>query len=114
MGKIILTCGKICSGKSYYSKQLKEELNAETMEIMNSCLNKVNECLTNDWAIVEDMAQEMLKKEELTFKEVEDIFQRHGKGKKSDIKEEMKDDKVSETEDVKTEKNKQEETKPEN
>ena len=28
MGKIILTCGKICSGKSYYTKQLKEELNA--------------------------------------------------------------------------------------
>ena len=28
MGKVILTCGKICSGKSYYSKQLKEELNA--------------------------------------------------------------------------------------
>ena len=53
------------------------------------------------------MAQEMLKKEELTFKEVEDIFQRHGKGKKPDIKEETKDDKISETE------NKQEETKPE-
>ena len=28
MGKVILLCGKICSGKSYYSKQLKEQLNA--------------------------------------------------------------------------------------
>ena len=28
MGKVILICGKICSGKSYYSKKLKEELNA--------------------------------------------------------------------------------------
>ena len=28
MGKVILLCGKICSGKSYYSKQLKEKLNA--------------------------------------------------------------------------------------
>ena len=28
MGKVILTCGKICSGKSYYAKQLKKELNA--------------------------------------------------------------------------------------
>ena len=28
MGKVILVCGKICSGKSYYSKQLKEQLNA--------------------------------------------------------------------------------------
>ena len=28
MGKVILVCGKICSGKSYYSNQLKEQLNA--------------------------------------------------------------------------------------
>ena len=28
MGKVIITCGKICSGKSYYSKKLKETLNA--------------------------------------------------------------------------------------
>ena len=28
MGKVVLICGKICSGKSYYSKKLKEELNA--------------------------------------------------------------------------------------
>ncbi len=28
MGKIILICGKICSGKSHYVKQLKESINA--------------------------------------------------------------------------------------
>ena len=28
MGKVILLCGKICSGKSYYSKNLKETVNA--------------------------------------------------------------------------------------
>lgn len=28
MGKVILICGKICSGKSYYSRELKEQLNA--------------------------------------------------------------------------------------
>ena len=43
MGKVVLTCGKICSGKSYYSKQLKEELNAvvispdeATYELLNN------------------------------------------------------------------------------
>ena len=43
MGKVILTCGKICSGKSYYSKQLKEKLNAviispdeATYELLNN------------------------------------------------------------------------------
>ena len=28
MGKVIIVCGKICSGKSYYSKMIKDELNA--------------------------------------------------------------------------------------
>lgn len=28
MGKVILVCGKICSGKSYYSRSIKETLNA--------------------------------------------------------------------------------------
>lgn len=28
MGKVILICGKICSGKSYYSKSIKDSLNA--------------------------------------------------------------------------------------
>jgi predicted kinase len=28
MGKVIIVCGKICSGKSYYSKLLKDKLNA--------------------------------------------------------------------------------------
>ena len=28
MGKVILICGKICSGKSYYIKTIKESLNA--------------------------------------------------------------------------------------
>ncbi len=43
MGKVILTCGKICSGKSYYSKQLKDEFNAviispdeATYELLNN------------------------------------------------------------------------------
>ena len=28
MGKVILICGKICSGKSYYSRMIKDDLNA--------------------------------------------------------------------------------------
>ena len=67
--------------KDCMSSKLKEELNTETLEIMNTCLKEVNDCLTKDWAIVEDMAQEMLKKEELTYNEVEDLFKKHGKSK---------------------------------
>lgn len=28
MGKVVIVCGKICSGKSYYSKSIKDSLNA--------------------------------------------------------------------------------------
>ena len=28
MAKVIITCGKICSGKSFYSNKIKDELNA--------------------------------------------------------------------------------------
>ena len=28
MAKVVLTCGKICSGKSYYSRNIKDSLNA--------------------------------------------------------------------------------------
>lgn len=43
MGKVILLCGKICSGKSYYSKILKDSLNGviispdeATYELLNN------------------------------------------------------------------------------
>ena len=32
MAKVIIVCGKICSGKSYYSNKLKQELNAVIIE----------------------------------------------------------------------------------
>ena len=28
MAKVYLICGKICSGKSYYSRKLKEKINS--------------------------------------------------------------------------------------
>ena len=43
MAKVILLCGKICSGKSYYSNEIKESLNAviispdeATFELINN------------------------------------------------------------------------------
>ncbi len=43
MAKVIITCGKICSGKTYYANKIKEELNAviistdeATYELLNN------------------------------------------------------------------------------
>lgn len=41
MAKIVLICGKICSGKSYYASRLKDELNAVVLscdELMRDIL----------------------------------------------------------------------------
>ena len=75
--------------KENMSSKLKEELNLETMNILNDCLNKVTNCLTKEWNIVDDLAQELLKKEELDFKEVEQIFAKHSKNKSSDTLEQQ-------------------------
>ena len=44
MGKVITICGKICSGKSYYSKQLKLIENA----VILSCDELTNVLFDND------------------------------------------------------------------
>lgn len=40
MAKVFLICGKICSGKTYYAKELKEKHFDEIIAIMNSGLKK--------------------------------------------------------------------------
>ena len=44
MAKIIAICGKICAGKSYYSKQIKEKENA----VILSCDEIANELFDKD------------------------------------------------------------------
>lgn len=67
--------------KEEISSKLKEDLNDQTREILNSCLKKVDDCLKENWNIVEDIVKELLLKEELECEEVEEIFKKHGKGK---------------------------------
>ena len=67
--------------KEEISSKLKEDLNDQTREILNSCLKKVDDCLKENWSIVEDIVKELLLKEELECEEVEEIFKKHGKGK---------------------------------
>lgn len=73
--------------KDSMSSKLKEELNLQTMEIMNGCLKEVNECLTKNWDIVDDMAKKLLEKEELDYKDIDDIFKKYGKNKGVPLKE---------------------------
>ncbi|MCM1132839.1 MAG: ATP-binding protein [Ruminococcus flavefaciens] len=42
MGKVILICGKICSGKSYYARQLKSRLNAVILSTDEATYDLIN------------------------------------------------------------------------
>ncbi len=78
--------------KEEISSKLKEDLNDQTREILNSCLKKVDDCLKENWDIVEDIVKELLLKEELECEEVEEIFKKHGKGKIAENSENKKEE----------------------
>ncbi len=42
MSKIIAICGKICCGKSYYTKQIKEKENAIILSIDEATYDLIN------------------------------------------------------------------------
>lgn len=42
MAKVIAVCGKICSGKSYYVKQLKEKINAVILSTDEATFDLIN------------------------------------------------------------------------
>jgi cell division protease FtsH len=78
--------------KEEISSKLKEDLNNQTREILNSCLKKVDDCLKENWDVVEDIVKELLLKEELECEEVEEIFKKHGKGKAIEKSESKKEE----------------------
>ena len=48
-------------------------------DIINSCLNEINDILRKEKAILDTIMQGLLKKEELDYDELEDIFKKAGK-----------------------------------
>ena len=42
MARIILICGKICSGKTYYARQLKEKYNAVILSTDEATYDLIN------------------------------------------------------------------------
>lgn len=67
--------------KENMSTNLKEKLNQQTMQILDSCLKKVNACLTDQWDIVDEMAKALIEREELDYDDIDAIFAKYGKNK---------------------------------
>ena len=61
------------------SDNMKEKLNLETHEIMQSCLKSVEEFLRKEAVIFERFAKELLDRNELDFDDIESIFKEYGK-----------------------------------
>ncbi len=64
---------------SYVSEKVKEQLNAEVQEILQECLKEAEELLANESSLLDRFAEELLKKEELDFDEIEAIFREFNK-----------------------------------
>ncbi|OGS02497.1 MAG: hypothetical protein A2204_05250 [Elusimicrobia bacterium RIFOXYA1_FULL_47_7] len=56
------------------SNELKESLNQESIKIINDSLARVMEFLKSNWNIVESFAQELLRKEEMDYDEIDTMF----------------------------------------
>lgn len=65
--------------KHEISEEIKDKLNAQTQQILRSCLKDVEETLKKEWPILEKFAQELIKRDELEYDEIEQIFKEHGK-----------------------------------
>ena len=73
MGKVILLCGKICSGKSYYSKNLKESLKEKENILSAIEFNKSNIILKK--FDEKNILKDKLKKLENKFKDYKKDYQ---------------------------------------
>ncbi len=63
------------------SEKTKAQLDEDTQKIMRQCIDEVEEILTRERELLEYFAQELLKKEELEYDEIVEIFKKHGKGR---------------------------------
>ncbi|HBT60507.1 MAG TPA: hypothetical protein DEB40_02020 [Elusimicrobia bacterium] len=65
------------------SESLKEKLNMETNNLLQSCIKEVEETLRREMHILDRFAQELVKRDELDYDEIVSIFQEYGKPPKS-------------------------------
>lgn len=67
--------------ESQISEKLKEDLNAETERIFRECAAEAEQLLRNEIQLLDRFADELLKKEELEYDEIDAIFNEYNKSK---------------------------------
>ena len=64
---------------------MKETLNGETQKIFQGCLKDVEHLLSKEKDILDRFAQELIKKEELDYDEIDSIFKEYGKSSMNSV-----------------------------
>jgi cell division protease FtsH len=62
-----------------FSEKMKEALNDDVQKILRQCIKEVEDILTTERELLEYFAQELLRKEELEYDEIVEIFKKYGK-----------------------------------
>jgi cell division protease FtsH len=66
------------------SEETKKKLDEDVQKILQRCLKEIEEILNRERELLEYFAQELLKKEELEYDEIVEIFKRYGKERPQD------------------------------
>jgi len=61
------------------SEEIKESLNQETMDILGECEKVVTDLLTENRKILDDFAHALVKRDELEYDDIVEIFKKFGK-----------------------------------
>jgi len=72
--------------KDQLSERVKEKLNEETQQIFKQCAQDVEELLTREKKVWEHCAEQLLKKDELEYDDIVEIFAAHGHTKPGEEK----------------------------
>ena len=83
---MVFRWGMGSSGPIQVTKSLSHVAEQDKEQLIESCLEEVNEVLRKEKDILEEIAQGLLEKEELDFDELDEIFKRHGKAVDRDRK----------------------------
>jgi cell division protease FtsH len=67
------------TGSPMMSEEIKTKLDNDVQDILQSCLKEVSELLKKEEPLMERLAQELVKKDELNYDEIEAIFKEFGK-----------------------------------
>lgn len=68
------TSGGYWYATSFLSDGMKQKLNEDTQQLLQQCLKEVEEIINKNWEAVDHFAQELYKKSELDYDEIEAIF----------------------------------------